>query len=344
MFKSQGKYQTLHCHTTVSDGKLTYEEVLDTCRESNIEIVAFTDHDSVPNADALKKLESLRSHPVKWISGIEISTGALKESGGGPTSGVHMVGLFVDPTSKSLVEYCQKSQAARIDRMQKIVKNLQSLGFKITADDCLEASGGEAVGRPHIRDALLTNDHNLNVIEALRRKMEAASKDNDKTSKEYQIMIEQGLSQYPFSLFLKEDAFIPGIYAEKEYWVDFDGAADLIRNAGGLAILAHYTFSKRAVDDVWLDKLFAQNRLDGAETIYGLPYMRTALEQEILKDEKTVEALAMKYSKVTSGGVDAHAKEDFELFSSNHAYAVRTIGMTERIIKQTGINTTWSSI
>ena len=338
------KYQTLHCHTTVSDGKLTYQEVLDTCQANNIGVVAFTDHDSVPDANAIMMLDSLRTHQTKWIAGIEISTGALKEKGGGSGGGVHMVGLFVDPTNKALVQYCEKSQAARVGRMQKIVKNLQGLGFNITADDCLKASNGESVGRPHIRDALLSKEKNLTVLDVLCQKMKRAAQDDPVLNREYRVMIEQGVGQYPFSLFLKEDAFIPGIYAEKEYWVDLDSAVSLIRNAGGLAILAHYSYSKRNVDEKWLGKLLFENRIDGAETIYGLPTIRTVLEQEFIEDEKVVERLVAKYKKVASGGVDAHEAEDFELFSSNSAYAERTIGMVERILEQTKVDTRWSSL
>lgn len=327
-------YQTLHCHTTTSDGKLTYEEVLNTCPKYRISTVAFTDHDSIPNAVAINKLDKLRAHKTKWIYGIEISTGALKEQGGGASGGVHMVGLFVDPTNKPLLEYCQKSQSARVERMEQIVKNLRGLGFDITADDCLQASGGEAVGRPHIRDALFSKKHNLDVIEKLKRDMEIASKGDEKIAKEYKIMIDQGLNQYPFSLFLKEDAFIPSVYVEKKFWVDLDGAVRLIRGAGGIASLAHYSFSKKNVDEKWLEKLMREDRIDGAETVYGLPVLRTAQEAEVRADEKMIEALLQKYDKVATGGVDAHSEADFKLFAETPAYAKRTVGMVEKLLSK----------
>ena len=55
-------YQDLHSHTILSDGKTTYQESLDACFDNNISVVAFTDHDLVPEKDELNQLEKLRNH------------------------------------------------------------------------------------------------------------------------------------------------------------------------------------------------------------------------------------------------------------------------------------------
>jgi predicted metal-dependent phosphoesterase TrpH len=47
------KYQNLHAHTVTSDGLLTYKEVLNVCAKNNIGVLAFTDHDSLPNKKAM---------------------------------------------------------------------------------------------------------------------------------------------------------------------------------------------------------------------------------------------------------------------------------------------------
>lgn len=144
------RYESLHCHTLVSDGELTHKQVLDTAQQNNISAVAFTDHDSVPDENTLKELDKLWAHSTKRIVGVEISSGLPKEAGGGPSSGFHVVGLFVDPTNAALLEHCRKAQEARVVRMQKMVRNLRELGFNVTEQDCLAASGSEAVARPHI--------------------------------------------------------------------------------------------------------------------------------------------------------------------------------------------------
>ncbi len=114
-------YETLHAHTTASDGTLTHLELLDACQKYNVGIVAFTDHDSLPNKKTLKLLNENRNHPIKWIIGIEVSSGLPRELGGKVHSGLHIVGLFVNPTNKDLLEYCKLAQEARITRMQRMV-------------------------------------------------------------------------------------------------------------------------------------------------------------------------------------------------------------------------------
>jgi DNA polymerase III alpha subunit len=44
-------YETLHSHTTTSDGILSYTELLDLFKHNSISTVAFTDHDALINAD-----------------------------------------------------------------------------------------------------------------------------------------------------------------------------------------------------------------------------------------------------------------------------------------------------
>ncbi|MBI4652895.1 hypothetical protein HY750_01440 [Candidatus Kuenenbacteria bacterium] len=47
-------YQNLHYHTKISDGQFNYQQILDLCQKYNISIVAFTDHDALPDKKAMK--------------------------------------------------------------------------------------------------------------------------------------------------------------------------------------------------------------------------------------------------------------------------------------------------
>src|SRR3972149_3776185 len=95
------KYQNLHTHTTVSDGLMLYLNTLKICEKCGVGTVAFTDHDSLPGKKTVSELKKY-SGPVKWISGIEISSGLPVELGGKPTSKFHIIGLFVNPFDKAL--------------------------------------------------------------------------------------------------------------------------------------------------------------------------------------------------------------------------------------------------
>lgn len=323
--------QTLHSHTTQSDGLHSHLEVMDICKKYEIGTIAFTDHDSVMSQAQFKQLKNLNSE-VKWISGIEISSGLPKELGGGISSSFHITGLFVDPTNLELQQHCKLAQEARIVRMQKIVKNLQGIGFKISEQDCLKASGGEAVGRPHIVAAINMHAENKEVMEALRLKMEAEANVNPTIKNKFDEMMERGEMQYPYVLFLSDDSYIPGIYVEYQYWADMDKSVSLIRNAGGAAFVAHYFTIENKIPAEMLGSFFQQERLDGIETVYGLFGYGTKFEEELKRTRAIAEELANKYDVLRSGGADAHSEADFREFAESLWYSEETEGMAQDIL------------
>ena len=82
----------LHCHTNLSDGSLSPEELVTLAHERNIDVLAITDHD---NIDCHHQLSSLDTD-LKLISGIEFSTTWRN-------MGVHIVGLNMDLSNKDLL-------------------------------------------------------------------------------------------------------------------------------------------------------------------------------------------------------------------------------------------------
>jgi predicted metal-dependent phosphoesterase TrpH len=336
--KNIKRYQTLHSHTIASDGSLTHSEVIEQCRRNNISVVAFTDHDSLPSRKVINKIKKERNKGVDWIIGIEISSGGPKDFKTEFTP--HIVGLFIDPFDTQLVNHCKLAQEARIERMSEIVEHLVELGFDITKDECLKASGGESVTRPHIVSALKTKPQNLKIIENLRLKMERASKKDSKVKVKYDQMMDRGEQQYPYVLFLSGDSFYSGVYVDYKYRADLDKSVELIRKAGGIALFAHWFTEIKKFNDKEMGKLLKDGRLDGAETVYGYD----ALEKEDwARQRKILEELLARHRKVAGGGVDAHHPEHFEWMGKNHWYSKYTIGMAEKMIKTSNVDTTWSS-
>lgn len=334
--------QTLHSHTIASDGVLTYQEVLDCAKENDIATVAFTDHDCLVDQNTLGLLKEKNEITPNWISGIEISAGLPVELGGGPFGGVHIVGLFVDPFNKQLIDHCKKAQQDRKERMAKIVNGLQGLGFDISEEDCLKASGGESVGRPHIVKALYEKPANLLVVEKMRKDMEKASLKDESIRKKYEAMMQRE-SQYPYVLFLSHDSFIKGVGVEYGYRIDFDTSVKLIRDAGGLAILAHYSTAKSKISWELLEKIISEKRLDGVETVYAMTLFGTKEGEEWTNDSLKLEEIVAEYKIIASGGADAHTKQHFIDFGQRTDYNCKTIGMAERMIAQSGVSTAWSS-
>jgi len=337
--------QTLHAHTTNSDGELNYLQVLKVCEKNNIGAVAFTDHDTLISE---KDFEDLKNYtgPVKFISGVEISSGLPLDLGGGNSSELHIVGLFVDPTNDALKKHCILAQQSRISRMEQMVKNLTGLGFDITNEDCLEASGGETVARPHIVTALKSKATNLYILEQLRLKMAEESNSNLAVKAKYDAMMERGETQYPYVLFLSDGSYIPNIYVESPYFIDMDSCVKLIRDAGGVAILAHYFTIAKKLNKELLEQMLIDNRLDGAETVYGLFGLidtSSEIAKIITETSNMTTDLIEKHKKLASGGADAHTEEVFIAFANSGDYAKKTIGFAENIIANSNVDIKWSN-
>jgi hypothetical protein len=227
--------------------------------------------------------------------------------------------------------------------MQRIVANLQGLGFKITTDDCLQASGGESVGRPHIVQALFSHPKNEEIIDQLVSQFKTAAQKDASLKHKYRQMISdsRGKPGYVYYLFLTHDALIPGIYVPYLYSTPLDEAVKLIRNAGGVSFLAHWSFEKQKLNPQLLEQLFRQNRLDGAEILYGMP---TDFETfpDLIKDMEIVRQLTEKHQRLQSGGGDLHTPDHFSDFV-NGPTAKFTVGLTQKLISDPRVNPSWSS-
>ncbi|OIO30623.1 hypothetical protein AUJ77_02330 [Candidatus Nomurabacteria bacterium CG1_02_43_90] len=322
--------ESLHTHTTLSDGKLTHREMFDLAESLNVSVIAFTDHDAVPPQKILDELDVLRDRTTKWVLGIELTTGLPQELAP-DSSTLHMIGLFVDPKNEELIKHCDLAQVARVKRMKKMVGKLQELGFIITEEECLEASGGESVGRPHIVEALKRHTENNTIIEKLRKKMQEAGENDTLIRERYDLMMQKGEASYSYSLFLTPDAF-KSAYFENDYMPTLDEGVALIRNAGGVALIAHYCYIRNKMPLTILEKLLAENRIDGVEVVYGMREYGTDREDSIEEEREILRAMAKKYGAITGGGSDAHSKEDLELYAERTWFSGETNGFTEKIL------------
>ncbi len=332
-------YQTLHCHTTASDGLLTHNEVLDICAENNIGVVAFSDHDSLPDKSVVKDLLTKKKGPIKWIIGIEISSDKPVDFKANFTP--HIVGLFVDPFNKALMRHCVLAKKARVERMGRMVKHLNELGFIITDKDCLKASKGESVGRPHIVQAIRSKPENLVIIERLRKKMKEDSKKDEGVKEKYDLMVKKGEDSYPYTLFLSDDSYIQGIYVDYIYRIDLDNCVKLIRSAGGVSFFAHWFTEKDKCDENKMELLLKEGRIDGVETVYGF---FDDMREEFIEQRRVLKNLIDRYHKLESGGVDVHTEEHLKDFSKDGWYAGLTVGLAEKIIKSGKVEKKWSSL
>ncbi|MFB0989990.1 MAG: PHP domain-containing protein, partial [Porticoccaceae bacterium] len=113
----------LHCHTTMSDGALTPNQLIDLAVERGVGMLSITDHDTL---DAYAHASSVPSN-ISLIPGIELSSRWRKQ-------GVHIVGLNIDLSNEAMVSAVTQQSEARLQRAHEISNRLGRLGF----DNCLE--------------------------------------------------------------------------------------------------------------------------------------------------------------------------------------------------------------
>lgn len=334
--------ESLHTHTTLSDGENTHKEMFEAGARLGLSVMAFTDHDSLPNDKHLNYLESVRGSKLKWIVGTEITAGLPREMGTGNEGSFHIVGLFVDPKNPALAAHCEKSQAERVRWVHATVARLKELGFDIEAEQCLALAGEGSVGKPHVVAALMKETANQELLEEFRKKMAKDAESNSAIKERYDHMMHYGPGGYPYSLVLGRDAYIP-VSSRYEYLLNMDDAVSLIHNAGGIASLAHYFTVRKKIPLPSLKNLLETGRLDALETVYRVkPYKGTELSA--IKDEReTIKKLSNETGALTTGGPDAHNTDDIQSFLDAKDLADETAGMTERIIASGKVNTKWSS-
>ena len=154
------KYADLHVHTSESDGTFTPVQLVKEGLARGLSAIAIVDHDTVgaiPEAEA-----AAQGTDLEVIAGIELTAQYENQE-------IHILGYFVDCLDKALLEKLKLVQINRIERVHKIVNNLDELGLKINAQAVFDISGKGTVGRMHIARALVKEGLVTTPAEAFRK-------------------------------------------------------------------------------------------------------------------------------------------------------------------------------
>ncbi len=135
----------LHLHTTESDGTWSPRELVREAAERGLAAIAITDHDTTAGIE-----EALLYAPenLQVIPGIELS--AVSSTG----EEVHVVGLWIDPSSPPLQEQLAILRESRLSRTEEILVRLQGMGINLSYDDVLKYAHKDVLSRSHIASAL----------------------------------------------------------------------------------------------------------------------------------------------------------------------------------------------
>jgi len=131
----------LHCHSVVSDGTLTPEELAQRAYANGVRLWALTDHDELGGqkraSDAAKALG------MKYLSGVEISVTWMGQT-------IHIVGLGIDPDNTGLVEGLRQTRNGRGNRAKLMAEQLLKAGIPGAYEGALHFAGNhDLISRTH---------------------------------------------------------------------------------------------------------------------------------------------------------------------------------------------------
>lgn len=250
----------LHMHSTASDGALAPAELMARAAAAGIELVALTDHDTL---DGLPEAQAAAAaHGMAWVSGVELSAQWQGHT-------VHILGYGFDIQSPALREALAGVRDGRWQRAEQIADRLASKRMPGALEGALavqQATGsdpGSPPARPHFADWMVQAGYVRDRGEAFRKWL-GAGKLGD----------------------------------IKQHWPALETAVAQLREAGGLAVVAHpwhYGFTRARIRRLLRD--FAQAGGRGVEVANG----KQAPEQVAVLARMSVE-----FGFLASCGSDFH--------------------------------------
>jgi hypothetical protein len=267
----------LHIHSkSCSDGNLTVEEIVREAMIRNIGLMSITDHDSIGCQESAMALA--RKNGIRYVSGVEINvTFSHPRYNEGKSISLDFLGYQYDVRNKELKKKLQKISEYREERAAKILDNLNAEfgkeGIrKLTREDWKEIqdSADGALGRPHIANYLVKKG-------VVKTKQEAFDK----------YLVRCDVPKYPLHI---------------------DEASRLVKNAGGIIVLAHpndphgtslVTLTKSLPEQTAVIEESFLGYIDGVECWHS--------RNDALTTTHYTE-FAKKHGLIMTGGSDCHQK------------------------------------
>jgi predicted metal-dependent phosphoesterase TrpH len=131
----------LHCHSVVSDGTLTPEQLAARAKANGVELWALTDHDEVGGQD--RALAAAKANGMHYLTGVEISITFANKT-------VHIVGLGFDAHDAQLQKGLLQTRGGRGERAKEMSEGLAKVGIHGAYEGALKYAGNhELISRTH---------------------------------------------------------------------------------------------------------------------------------------------------------------------------------------------------
>ncbi|MCQ2969199.1 MAG: PHP domain-containing protein [Clostridium sp.] len=174
---------------------------------------------------------------------------------------LHILGYYIDINNERLIKSVKLLNDKRLERVQKIINNLKEYDIELDIDE-LYKNNNETLGRSHIANAMVEKGYFSNYKQA------------------FQSFLIKGKPGY-----------------EKGFRLSYREAIDIIKNAGGIAVLAHPGQIYKRME---LEKIIKELKC------FGLNGIEVYHPSHDKRDSNEFYNLAKKYKLTITGGSDFH--------------------------------------
>lgn len=130
----------LHCHSTISDGLYSPEELVAYAHEQGVKVLALTDHDDMGGLSRARR--AAEQHGMQFINGVEISVTWKKRT-------LHIVGLKVNPDYEPLKAALDAVKQGRLDRAKLMAEGLEKVGIEGSFEGAQAIADNSIMTRSH---------------------------------------------------------------------------------------------------------------------------------------------------------------------------------------------------
>ena len=152
----------LHSHTTYSDGELTPQELIQLAIESNVEILAITDHDTLNGIKSVDKNSLINN--IQIINGIELTAQP-------PKGTMHILGYDIDLNNKELNDVMETLKNSSTNRTLSIMEQIKrDYGIVFSHEDIKDLiNSNHNLGRPDLAKLCVKYGYAQSVPEAFEK-------------------------------------------------------------------------------------------------------------------------------------------------------------------------------
>jgi len=151
----------LHCHSVVSDGTLSPEELALRAHQNGVHLWSLTDHDVL--GGQARAQDAALNLGMEYVSGVEISISWMGQT-------VHIVGLGFDPSNVTLQDGLRATRDGREERARQMAAQLAQIGIENSYEGALKFAGNpELIARTHFARYLVEQQVCRDMDEVFRK-------------------------------------------------------------------------------------------------------------------------------------------------------------------------------